>query len=93
MAQTKTVESLKNLSWLFISGILVKLIGIGRESIIAHEVGNTLLFANFNFLKSIIDFLIAFVIGSPIIETILIPLYSPEYKKNNQISFYNLSEL
>jgi len=83
----KLNKGLLNFMWLFISSLAIKGVGVLRESIIAYTIGNTLEFATFNTLRSLVDFFLAFVIGVPIIESILVPKYAHEYLKNNTISF------
>jgi len=83
----KLNKSLINFGWLFISSIAIKGLGVLRESIIAYVIGNTIEFATFNTLRSIVDFFLAFVIGVPVMESILVPKYAGAYLKNNTINF------
>ncbi|MCF2444419.1 hypothetical protein L0657_10675 [Dyadobacter sp. CY345] len=83
----KLNKSVINFAWLFISSIAIKGLGILRESIIAYMIGNTIEFATFNTLRSIVDFFLAFVIGVPVIESILVPKYAGLYLRNTSINF------
>jgi len=83
----KLNKSVINFAWLFISSIAIKGLGILRESIIAYMIGNTIEFATFNTLRSIVDFFLAFVIGVPVIESILVPKYAGLYIQNTSINF------
>lgn len=83
----KLKKSVINFSWLFISSIAIKGLGVLRESIIAYMIGNTIEFATFNTLRSIVDFFLAFVIGVPVLESILVPKYAGLYIQNHSINF------
>jgi len=83
----KLNKSIINFVWLVGSSVAIKGVGVVRESIIAAEVGNTMEFATFNTLRSLVDFFLAFVIGVPIIESMLVPKYAHEYMEDNTMSF------
>ncbi|SEI52096.1 Peptidoglycan biosynthesis protein MviN/MurJ, putative lipid II flippase [Dyadobacter koreensis] len=83
----KLNKSIINFGWLFISSIAIKGLGVLRESIIAYMIGNTIEFATFNTLRSIVDFFLAFVIGVPVMESILVPKYAGLYLQNKTINF------
>lgn len=83
----KLNKSALNFVWLFFSSIAIKGLGILRESMVAYSIGNTIEFATFNTLRSVVDFFLAFLIGIPVVESILVPKYAHEYLKNNKLSF------
>ena len=83
----KLNKSALNFVWLFFSSIAINGLGILRESMVAYSIGNTIEFATFNTLRSVVDFFLAFLIGIPVVESILVPKYAHEYLKNNKLSF------
>ncbi len=83
----KLNKSMLNFMWLVGSSIAIKGVGVLRESVVAYSVGNTMEFATFNMLRSLVDFFLAFVIGVPILESILVPKYANLYLTNNRLSF------
>ena len=86
----KLNKSVLNFAWLFISSVAIKGLGVLRESIIAYMIGNTAEFATFNILRALVDFFLAFVIGVPVIESILVPKYAGQYLQNSALSFQPL---
>lgn len=90
MTKVKLNRSLLNFIWLFTSSLAIKGLGVVRESVVAYEVGNTMEFATFNALRAVVDFFLAFVIGVPIVESILVPKYAHQYLNNNSVNFLPL---
>jgi len=79
-----------NFLWLFFSSIAIKGIGVLRESIVAAKIGNSPEFATFNIFRSVVDFVLAFAISVPIIESILVPKLASLYSENKDLSFRSL---
>lgn len=73
--------------WLVGSSLLVKLLGIFRESLIAYHFGSSQTFSSFNTLRSGVEFLMAFVVSTQIVEGMLVPMYSSEFRMNENVSF------
>jgi putative peptidoglycan lipid II flippase len=83
-------KTLINFFWLFFSSVAIKGIGVLRESIVASEIGNSYDFATFNIFRSVVDFLLAFAISVPVIESILVPKLAHFYSQNNKLSFRSI---
>lgn len=81
-----------NFLWLIGSSILVKLLGVARESVAAYYIGTTIEFAYFNLLRTAMELVLSVFVGVQLLEGIIIPQYTPIYRKYPHLSFLPLMD-